>query len=273
MTGNMSHLKLLVLLFFFIGISNYGQKYQDINSTVKKYSEKKLLKNAQWALYAKYYDTGEEIIAYNQDMSLAPASGLKVITSSAALGILGQEYRFDTMLYYDGVIEEGVLDGDIIILGGGDPCLGSDAVSGSLNLDDLMSVWIRAIGDLGIVQITGSILADELKYESNPVPDHWEWIDLGNYYAAPSSALSINDNLYYLYFKPGERAGDEAEFLRTEPEIPGLSFTNFMKTGAVGSGDNGYVYSAPLQFDAALRGTVPAGNKELAFYKCKRRTR
>ena len=261
----MSHFKLLVLFCFFIAISNYGQKYQEINSTVKSYAEKKILKNAQWALYAKYFDTGEEIIALNQNMSVAPASGLKVFTSSAALGILGEDYRFDTKLYYDGMISDGKLEGDIIIVGGGDPCLGSDAVKGSMNIDDLMAVWMRAIEDLGIVEISGSILADELKYESNPVPEHWEWIDLGNYYAAPSSALSINDNLYYLYFKPADKVGGIAEVLRTEPVIPGLSFTNYMTTGEKGSGDNGYIYSAPLQYDAALRGTIPAGRPEFSI--------
>lgn len=265
MTRNMSHLKILFLLFLSFTVSNYGQKYQEIHSTVKSYSESKILKNAQWALYAKYFDNDEEIIAYNQNMSLAPASGLKVFTSSAALDILGEEYRFDTKLYYDGIISDGSLEGDIIIVGGGDPSLGSDAVRGSLNLDDLIEVWMRAIEDLGIVEIKGSILADELKYESNPVPDHWEWIDLGNYYAAPSSALSINDNLYYLYFKPADTVGDIAEVLRTEPEIPGLNFTNYMRTGEYGSGDNGYVYSAPLQFDAALRGTIPAGTSEFSI--------
>jgi len=265
MTGNMTHFKLLLFLCLSIAISINGQKYQEINSSVNSYSSTKLLNNAQWALYAKYFDNDEEIIAHNQNMSVAPASGLKVFTSSAALDILGEEYRFDTKLYYDGELSNGSLEGNIIIVGGGDPCLGSDAVDGSLNLNDLMEVWMKAIEDLGIVEINGSILADELNYESNPVPDHWEWIDLGNYYAAPSSALSINDNLYYLYFKPAYKVGDEAKLLRTEPEIPGLNFTNYMKTGDEGSGDNGYVYSAPLHFDAALRGTIPAGTNEFSI--------
>ncbi len=262
--------KTLYLIFvlhlsIFINPRLLAQKFEEINNLVNQHSETKLLKNAQWALYAKYYDNEEVIIAKNENMSVAPASGLKVITSSAALDILGEQHRFDTKLYYDGIITDGSLDGNIFIVGGGDPCLGSDEVTGSLNLDDLMDVWMKAIEDLGIVEIKGSILADELKYDSNPVPDHWEWIDLGNYYAAPSTALSINNNLYYLYFRPGQMAGDPAEFLRTEPEIPGLNFTNYMKTGAAGSGDNGYVYSAPLQFESALRGTVPAGPEEFSI--------
>jgi len=265
MTGKKPHCTLLFLFCLFSAMSISGQNFQEINGIVKNYSATKILKNAQWALYAKYFDNGEEIIALNQTMSVSPASGLKIFTSSAALDILGEEYRFDTKLYYDGVISEGSLEGDIIIVGGGDPCLGSDAVKGSLNLEDLMQVWMRAIEDLGIVEIKGSILADELIYESNPIPDHWEWIDLGNYYAAPSSALSINDNLYYLYFKPSDTVGEIAEVLRTEPEIPGLNFTNYMNTGNEGSGDNGYIYAAPLQYDAALRGTIPAGPSEFSI--------
>jgi D-alanyl-D-alanine carboxypeptidase/D-alanyl-D-alanine-endopeptidase (penicillin-binding protein 4) len=260
--------KIFILVFLFwlsSGVPGFGQKYDEINKIVMSYSNTNLLKNSQWALYAKYYDTDEVIIAKNENMSVAPASGLKLITSSAALEILGEHHRFDTYLYYEGVITDGSLDGNIVIVGGGDPCLGSDAVEGSLNLEDLMDVWMKAIEDIGIVEVKGSILADDLKYKSKPVPDHWEWIDLGNYYAASSTALSINDNLYHLYFKPGSGKGVDAEFLRTEPVIPGLTFTNYMKTGARGSGDNGYVYSAPYQFNAVLRGTIPAGSEEFSI--------
>jgi D-alanyl-D-alanine carboxypeptidase/D-alanyl-D-alanine-endopeptidase (penicillin-binding protein 4) len=265
MTGKISFFNLALLLILLFAASIFGQKYDEVNNLVKSYSNSKLFKNAQWALYAKYYDNDDVIISMNENMSVAPASGLKLITSSAALDLLGEHHRFETYIYYDGEITDGSLDGDIIIVGGGDPCLGSDAVEGSLNLDDLMDVWMKAIEDVGIVEVKGSILADDLKYDSKPIPDHWEWIDLGNYYAAQSSALSINDNLYYLYFKPGRGKGEDAEFLRTEPVIPGLNFTNYMKTGSSGSGDNGYVYSAPFQYEAVLRGTVPAGTNEFSI--------
>jgi D-alanyl-D-alanine carboxypeptidase/D-alanyl-D-alanine-endopeptidase (penicillin-binding protein 4) len=88
---------------------------------------------------------------------------------------------------------------------------------------------------------------------------------MGNYYAAGTDALSIHDNLYYLWFEPGRYEGAPAEVLYTEPEIEGLTFINHMKTGRRGSGDKGYIYSAPGQYEALLRGTIPADGKPFSI--------
>jgi D-alanyl-D-alanine carboxypeptidase/D-alanyl-D-alanine-endopeptidase (penicillin-binding protein 4) len=107
--------------------------------------------------------------------------------------------------------------------------------------------------------MTGKVISDALLFEPETVPDNWVWVDLGNYYGAGVSALSIHDNLYRLYFKPGKHPGDPAEILHTRPAVPGLVFLNRMRTGKKGSGDNGYIFRAPNCFQAETRGTIPAG--------------
>ena len=239
---------------------SYSQSYGNLENIINSYSKNSTLKNAQWSVTANYVESGKTIISHNSHFSLSPASGLKLFTSAAALEILGEDHRFETKLYYEGKISDsGVLDGNIYIYGGGDPSLGSSQVEGALELDDLMESWKRALLEKGIRKIDGKIIADDFYYDRIPIPDNWQWIDIGNYYGASNSSLSINDNLYYLYFKPGKNVGDIAEVLEMTPEIPNLKFNNFMKTGARGSGDNGYIYCAPGMYDAALRGTVPAG--------------
>ncbi len=226
----------------------------------------KTLKNAQWSLFAKYADNDQVIIAQNENYSLAPASGLKVFTSSAALEILGEDYRFKTRLYFDGQIIKGsILKGNIYIVGGGDPTLGSDLVDGNMPLEKLLQSWVKAVKEKGINRVEGSIIADDLLFEGNPISDSWDYGDMGNYYGAGSHALTINDNLYKVFFKPGKNVGSEAMVIRTEPNIDGLTFSNYMKTGKEGSGDNGYIYSAPFQFNAVLRGTIPMGVKEFSI--------
>ena len=121
---------------------------------------------------------------------------------------------------------------------------------------------VKEISNKGIKQITGAVVADNSRYDRISIPDKWYWEDIGNYYAAQTSGLSINDNYYKIFFKPGYSVGDYAEFLRIEPEVPGLDFYNNMKTGARGSGDNGYVYNSPGNYYAELRGTIPQGYKE-----------
>ncbi len=245
----------------FCMLSNiYSQTFDEIVKNALSGTE---LKNAQWSVYAKYADNNKVIYAKDENFSLAPASGLKVFTSSTALEVLGEDYRFQTKLYYDGVIIKGsILKGNIYIVGGGDPTLGSNLVKGSKNLDTLLKSWVNVIKEKGIRRIEGSVIADDLLFEGNPISDGWVYGDMGNYYGAGANALTINDNLYQVYFKPGKNVGDDAAVLRTEPVIDGLTFVNYMKTGKEGSGDNGNVYSGPYQYNATLRGTIPAGVEE-----------
>ncbi|RPI67905.1 MAG: hypothetical protein EHM47_15180, partial [Ignavibacteriales bacterium] len=215
------YLKILSLFIIVLNVSIYAQAINEIVSSIKSSEE---FKNASWGIYAEFTDNGEVIINFDGYKSLAPASGLKIFTSSAALNYLGEDFRFTTDLYVKGnVSNEGTLDGDLIIRGGGDPTLGSVIVKGSLPLDTLMQVWSEAVKAAGIKKIDGSVISDDFLFDRVPLPDYYPWIDMGNYYGAGTSALTIHDNLYFLYFKPGN-PGEPAEILRTYPVIPKLSF-------------------------------------------------
>ncbi len=259
-----------ILLIFIIIITSisycYPQSRYKIMRDINKYKKSKILKHAEWSIYAEFVKSKRVIVSYHSRESLAPASNLKLFTTSTALNILGDNYRFKTRLYYSGNITgSGVLNGNIYIKGGGDPTLGSSVVAGSLPLDSLMQTWTSAVEKLGIKKINGSIIADATLFDDQRVPDYWIWEDIGNYYGAGSSALTINDNLYYLYFHPSATPGNPAEVISMQPEIPGLKFINHITTGTKGSGDNGYIYSDPNQFTATLRGTVPAGQPEFSI--------
>lgn len=254
--------KTILFSVFFLYSLQAQSLIEDVVSTKKSEG----FQHASWGIYAEFTDTGEEIINSDGHLSLAPASNLKLFTTAAALHFLGEDFRFYTSVFVRGNINSnGILDGDIIIRGGGDPTLGSNKVRGSLPLDSVMGQWVNAVKSMSIKQVTGSVIADESFFEGNGLPDYYPWIDMGNYYGASTSALTIHDNLYYLYFKPGNKEGESAEVLRTEPVIPGLTFINHMKTGPKGSGDNGYIYSAPLHNTGILRGTIPTGVKEFSI--------
>lgn len=257
---------IILIIFVFLYTIAFAQDFSELNKLVEKYQNSKLLKNSLWSLNAKYLESGKEILNKNSNISVAPASNMKLFTSSVALDILGEDFRFVTKLYYDGAIDSnGNLNGNIYIVGGGDPTLGYNLVKGSLPLDELMLTWVKAINEKGITKINGNIFADALLYEAKPIPDMWNWIDIGNYYGTSSTALTINNNLYFLFFKPSSKVGETAKVLRMKPNIPGLTFTNYMKTGTRGSGDNGYIYCAPFQYNATLRGTIPAGVNEFSI--------
>ncbi|RJP63982.1 MAG: D-alanyl-D-alanine carboxypeptidase/D-alanyl-D-alanine-endopeptidase [Ignavibacteriales bacterium] len=259
-------MKTLVIIFLFTVGYVSGQDYRQFKILVDSLAGLDLFANSSWSLYAEDIDNNKTIIDFESNRALAPASCQKLVTTSAGFSLLGKNYKYETKIYYSGVIDNrGILTGDIHIVGSGDPTLGSGLRDNWIKLDSLMSVWVNALKEKGIKIIEGSVLANDLYFDNVSVPDNWFWVDIGNYYGTGTSGLTINNNLYYLYFKPADSVGGKAEVLYTIPEIPNLTFNNFMLTGEKGSGDNGYIYCAPGQFNATLRGTIPAGVKEFSI--------
>lgn len=219
-----------------------------------------LERHAAISAYAVNMETGEVLLDKNSGKSLAPASCMKVVTTAAALQLLGPEMRFQTDLEYDGVIEkDGVLRGNLYIRGGGDPCLGSDRIAPALSWEKQVELWAVEVRKLGVKKILGHVIGDASLWERALASPGWTWEDLGNYYGAGACALSFHENAYTLYFKPGEKEGDPTAVLRTDPKVPGLVFYNEVRTGPAGSGDRACIYGveySPVHF---VRGTVPAG--------------
>lgn len=219
---------------------------------------------ASVSAYAVDMKTGEVLLDENSGKSLMPASCMKVITTAAALEILGPETRFQTDLEYDGSLDKEVLRGNLYIRGGGDPCLGSDRIEGSLSWSKQIEAWVAAVQKLGIQKIEGSILGDTTRWEKALAVPSWSWEDLGNYYGAGACALSFHENYYSLFFKPGLE-GEDAQILRSDPPISALTFQNEVKTGPAGSGDCACVFGSeftPIQY---VRGTIPAEVKEFSI--------
>jgi len=213
---------------------------------------------ASVSAYAVNTKTGEVVVDQQSDKSMVPASCVKAITTAVALQILGSEMRFQTDLEYDGVIEKGTLKGNLYIHGGGDPCLGSGRIEGSLAWDKQIDVWVEAIQKLGVKKIEGEVIGDASRWEKALAPSSWQWGDLGNYFGAGACALSFHENSYTLTFKPGKE-GEPAKIVRQEPEVPRLVIHNEITTGPVGSGDQAWIYGSEYSMMQYVRGTVPAG--------------
>lgn len=206
-----------------------------------------------WGLCVLTTDSGRVIAANEADHSLVPASTLKVLTTGAALQLLGPDYRYETTLEYEGRFDSlsGELSGDLYIRGSGDPTLDSRHFRKEGDSTQLQR-WAAALRKRGIKRITGGIVADDLAFGENPVPDGWTWGDLGQYYGAPASALCYRDNSYSLFFTT---RGDTATLTHTTPAPEGVQLVNRVKAG--GSKDEAYVYGAPFGTVQFITGRVP----------------
>jgi D-alanyl-D-alanine carboxypeptidase/D-alanyl-D-alanine-endopeptidase (penicillin-binding protein 4) len=224
------------------------------------------LQHAAIGIYAENSKTKKVLAERNSNLSLMPASCMKIVTTAAALQILGAESRFETHLEYDGIIHlNGVLKGNVYIRGGGDPCLGSDRIAGSPSWKEQIKMWADAIEKLGILKIEGKVIGDATKWEKALAVPSWSWEDLGNYYGAGACALSFHENCYSLFFEPNKQIGKSASLLRTEPPMSLLVFQNEVKTGPVGSGDCACIYGSEFSTLQCIRGTVPAAVQEFAI--------
>lgn len=242
----------------FVASLSFGETPAEL--TERLACETEALRHAQWSVYAMYADNGDVIIDHHSDMSLASASGLKLVTTAAALLELGENYQFKTELGYRGEINwRGMLEGDLLVIGGGDPVLGSDWLTSAIQMDSLKTMLVKAVKKAGIQTVKGDLVVDVSLFDDQVLPDDWVWTDIGNYYGAGVWGLNIANNLYHLTFQPGKKAGDPAPVIKIAPKIPGLSFVNHMKTGPEGSGDQGYIFCPPRANTAYLRGTVPTG--------------
>jgi len=239
---------------------------QDLLEVLKDLDEERGLRNGTWSFSLKSVKNEETIINHNADKSVIIASNMKVVTTAAALDVLGEDFTFQTFLEYDGdILSDGTLKGNIYIRGGGDPTLGSRRVKGSLNTNEIFDLWAKKIHDFGIRRITGSIIADADFFEENAVPSGWTWGDMGNYYGAAAFGLNLNDNMYRLTFKSAKDEGAPTSILKIDPQIPGLTVTSTVKTGKSTSGDNAYIYGSMYGNYQFIEGTIPSGIPEFSI--------
>ncbi len=206
---------------------------------------------ANIGVYVKNLTSGKTIVSYNSEKLLIPASVQKLFTTSAALVMLNDTV-FITKLQYDGQKDDTVLNGNLYILGGGDPTLGSD------NFDSgrFWNSWVDAVKKLGIKQINGNIIADASVFDLYPTPPKWSYEDLGNYYGAPPTGICIYDNTCKIYFKTGSYSGAPTKITKIAPEIPGLKIRNYVKSARIRS-DQSYIIGAPFVFERRAIGRLP----------------
>lgn len=246
----------LLFIYFCFALSAAAQTVQDYVSARVQHP---VLHGAWWGGLAAYADTPQhELFSINADIRMTPASALKLLTTAAALETLGPDYRFQTILYAETRPDEnGILQGNLYLQGGGDPTLGSSRVPGAEDWQTVAKKWAKAVKAAGITRVEGDIIADESLFEGPSVASKVNWENMGNYYAAPASPLCFNDNSFKIHFFPKLRHGQPAEVSSTEPEVPGLTLTSFVTADGKNKKDNAYVYGAPRQNALEIYGTIP----------------
>ncbi|RFM27569.1 D-alanyl-D-alanine carboxypeptidase/D-alanyl-D-alanine endopeptidase [Deminuibacter soli] len=237
---------------------------QRLQQAVQRITADAKLKHAIMGFYVVNAQTGAVIYDYNGNTGLAPASTQKIFTSTATLALLGQNYRYTTLLAHNGSISNGVLNGDLLIAGSGDPSFGSWRYAGT-HRDSVLAHISAVLRRKGITRITGNVVVRDTAFSYQPIPGGWIWEDIGNYYGAGTWGLNWNENQYDLQLKPGAKEGDTAQVIGTKPALQQVELLNRITTGKAGSGDNSYIYLAPYADAGFAEGTIPAGAGRFAI--------
>ena len=213
--------------------------------------------------------SGRRVAAHRPELACIPASTQKLLTTAAALDMLGPDHRFRTRLLLEGQLTDGphgkVLLGNVRILGGGDPSLGSPYADGVPGTAALLDRWADALGARGIVEIRGGIIGDGRYYPTDGVGYAWPWSDVGNYYGSGAYGLNVHENFYFLDFVQRQRVGATPLLQGTRPAVPGLTLRNELRSGPRGSGDQAYIYGAPFNYQHYVRGSIPVGTSRFTI--------
>ena len=236
---------------------------QKLQKAFQQFETDSQLKHAISSLYVIDAKTGQVVFDKNSQVGLAPASTQKIITSVTAFELLGKDYRYKTELGLTHVIyEDNVTADDLVITGTGDPTLGSWRYANT-SVSAILQKWKQILIDKKITNIGDlHIFSDNSNWGIQSLPGGWIWDDIGNYYGAGASSINWRENQYDIYLSSGNKINDSCFVVKTEPEIyNSLKLKCEVKTGAIGSGDNAYVYQSPNSSFGFINGTIPPGEK------------
>lgn len=154
-----------------------------------------VLRNASWGFVLYDPKTNKILSSYNETTPLIPASTTKLLTTDTALSLLGSKFRWVTQLEYSGSIDaEGTLNGNLYIIGSGDPSLGTNK-AGASTYGAIASDFLYAIKEKGIKKITGDIILQTAVFKENKLPTlpaNIVWLEHQNYFLPVGSTQDID---------------------------------------------------------------------------------
>jgi len=187
---------------------------------------------ADVGVVVRKHGDAEPLVAIAADRPLAPASNLKVVTTAAALDLLGRDYAFVTRFLADGNVADGALAGDLVVVGGGDPSVSGRA--NGLGAASRLEEAARAIRAAGVARVEGRLLLDDRFFDRELVNPGWPKDQLGEWYCAETGALSLNDNCLDVTVAGGATAGS-APLVSIDPVTSYVELRNAATTVATRS--------------------------------------
>ena len=244
------------------GLKAAGYEFQNLTTDLDTIFSDPAVSRALISARIDSLRTGETIYARNADKLVMPASNMKILTMTVAAEKLGWNFTYETRLEATGTVKDGVLTGDLIVVGGGDPTI----LTNDAGPAPLMAEWAAALRQAGIKRVNGRIIGDDTFFDSDTLGMGWSWDDLVFGYGAPIGGLSYNENQIVVRVSAGAKAGDPAKIELLPTEGHGLIVDAHVITQAAPA-DAGTTrprasvsyYRLFGQNTLTVRGTIPIG--------------
>ena len=247
------HMRNFLTGLFFLGLITARATAADLPDQVSEALKHAHIPLSSVSILVQQTGEATHLISLNADRAINPASTMKLLTTFAALETLGPAYRWKTEAYLDGKLENGVLDGDLVFKGYGDP---------KLTVEQFW-MWLRELRQRGLREIRGDLVLDHSFFAAvNQDPGEFDH-DPTRAYNVGTSALLLNFNAQHLHLIPN----DHATIALLEPDLAGYTVINHITTSKrlhCGGEDD---YKARLDgHNIVLEGSIPATCGEMDDY-------
>lgn len=209
--------------------------------------------HAFWGVLVHSLESGETVYARNAERMFVPASNMKIVTSAAALRLLGAEHRFRTAVVAAGPVAGGVLRGDLVVVGGGDPVI-SDRAAGDVR--SVFRAWADSLRAHGVTRVTGRVVGVDDVFDDLPLGPGWAWDDAPDDYSAEISGLELNEGVVEVVVAPGAEVG---ALVRAAVDPPAASVPLRVEavTAAAGTAATLRVTRGLMEDTVVVTGSVP----------------
>ena len=212
------------------------------------------LGHGSWGVLVRSLRSGDTLYTHSAGKLMMPASNMKIVTLAAAAEKLGWDYRYETRLFAAGAVEGGMLQGDLVVVGGGDPCL----TSADGSADRLFAEWAGQLKQHGVRAIGGRVIGDDNSVEEPAPGMGWMWDDIPTEDSTSVGALNYNENALRVSVSPGPAAGDAAA-ISLSVGTSGLRIVNSVATAAAGTATSIELRRLPGSTTLALDGSIALG--------------
>jgi len=263
------HSRLVVAVALLIALTSPAQAAwkKSLPSRIEKILADPELSRGFWGIEITDLKTGNVLYQLNADRLFTPASNTKLVTTAAALALIGPDYTSKTSVETVGILDtHGRLSGDLVLIGRGDPNLSGRELPYDLRtqrndhpikvLEDLADSLVEK----GLKYIDGDIVADDSYFAFERYGEGWSQDDLVWGDGAPVSALTINDNVVFVNILPADRAGERA-FVTIVPFADYYHVDNRIMTTPAGTTRRKFGHREPGSTSLTLWGEMPIDDR------------